>query len=77
MSDTRPFPDIDPAAWTVLIRADDTEAITPENAAAYVGAELAPTAWQQLYNRHLIEDGQFSPLARTLRRWYRPQYGQR
>ncbi len=72
MSDqVRPFPDIGPAAWTVLLRAAEGQRISPDIAGQIVGPELAGEALAHLDAKHLLDDGEFSPLARTIRRWHR------
>jgi hypothetical protein len=45
--------------------------ITAELAAAYVGTDLASSAVAELDAAHLLDEGRFTPLANSLRRWDR------
>ena len=72
MNDTRtPYPNISDAAWTVLLRTADGQTVTTASAAAIVGPDLATQAVAELHDKHLTEEGAFSGLAMTLRRWHR------
>ena len=71
----RPWPDIGPAAWTVLLRADSGRAITIEAAAQIVGPDLAAEAIDQLTRKHLVLEDGISPLGETFRRWHRQRGG--
>jgi hypothetical protein len=66
-----PYPNISAAAWTILLRAGSDEMITAELAAAYVGTDLASSAVAELDAAHLLDEGRFTPLANSLRRWHR------
>jgi hypothetical protein len=67
----RPFPDISPAAWVVLLRIGVDQPVTLANAVALVGPYLAAEAITELDTKHLVEEGYFTPLAKTLRKWDR------
>ncbi len=66
-----PYPNIDAPAWTILLRADQSREITQELAVRIVGPELAAPALTQLQAHYLLEEGRFTPLAETIRRWNR------
>jgi len=63
------YPNISAAAWTILLRAGSDQMITAEIAAAYVGTDFASAAVEELDAAHLLDEGRFTPLANTLRRW--------
>jgi hypothetical protein len=72
--DTRPFPNLDPPAWTLLLRAASGQAITIDYAAGIVGPDLAAEAVAQLVARHMLdENSRFMPVAEAVRRWNRPK----
>ena len=67
------YPNLDAPAWTLLLRAEPGQIITAELAAGIVGPDLAAGAIAQLEERHLLENGQFLPVAEAVRRWNRPK----
>jgi len=72
-SEIKPYPNLDPPAWTVLIRADDQQPVTVELAAQIVGPDLAAEAIAQLEEKHLLDKGEFMPVALKFRLWNRPK----
>ncbi len=70
-----PWPPIDAAAWTALLRPEDGQPITTETAAAHVGPDRAAEAVAQLVASHIVDPaGEVLQLGQTFRRWYRGQY---
>jgi hypothetical protein len=68
-----PYPNLDAPAWTVLVRADASQPVTVELAAQIVGPDLAAEAITQLEERHLLDKGEFMPVALKFRLWNRPK----
>ena len=72
--DIRPYPDLAPPAWTLLIRAAPGQIITAEYAAGIVGPDLAAEAVAQLVAKGMLdENSRFMPVAEAVRRWNRPK----
>ncbi len=71
------YPNLDPPAWTVLLRAAEGQEVTQELAAGIVGPDLAAPALAQLQARFLIEEGRFTPLGERLRLWDRKAQAKR
>lgn len=70
---TAPYPNLSPAAWTLLVRAEPDQAITVELAARVVGQDNAHAAVRELAEKHMLdEESQFMPVALALRRWNPP-----
>jgi hypothetical protein len=65
------YPNLDAPAWTVLIRAEPAQLVTVELAAGIVGPDLAAEAIAQLEERHLLDKGEFMPVALKFRLWNR------
>jgi hypothetical protein len=68
---TAPYPNISAPAWVVLLRIGVDQPVTAQSAAGLVGPYLAAEAVAELEAKHLSEEGFFTPLAKTLRRWDR------
>lgn len=73
MNAIRPYPDIAPPAFTVLVRAAEGDTITAEVAARIVGPDLAAEAIAQLEAKHLLAAGEWLPVGLAVRRWNRPK----
>jgi len=72
--DNRPYPDLAPPAWTLLIRAAPGQVITTEYAAGIVGPDLAAEAVAQLVAKGMLDDeNRFIAVAEAVRRWNRPK----
>jgi hypothetical protein len=71
------YPDLDPPAWTVLLRAAEGQKVTQELAAGIVGPDLAAPALAQLQARHLLAEGHFTALASRFRLWDRQAQAKR
>jgi len=67
------YPNLAAPAWTLLLRAEPGQQITAELAAGIVGPDLAAEAIAELEARHLLDNGQFMPVAEAVRRWNRPK----
>jgi len=67
------YPNLAPPAWTLLIRAEPGQIITAELAAGIVGPDLAAEAIAELEERHLLDAGEFMPVAVKFRLWNRPK----
>ena len=68
---TASYPNLDAPAWTVLIRSEPSPLVTVELAAQIVGPDLAAEAIAQLEERHLLNNGEFMPVALKFRLWNR------
>lgn len=66
---TASYPNLDAPAWTVLIRSEPGQLVTVELAAQIVGPDLAAEAIAQLEERHLLDNGEFMPVALKFRLW--------
>ncbi len=72
-SQIAPYPNLDAPAWTLLIRAAPGQLVTAEVATRIVGPDLAAEAISQLEEKHLLDKGEFMPVAVKFRLWNRPK----